>query len=95
MSYEDLLYHEERGVATITINRPAVHNAFRAQTVDELLHAVSRAQEGDDGLRVLQLLMKELPLKTAVRLAADITGAARNDLYERALQLRERDGSAG
>lgn len=43
MSYEDLLYHEERGVATITINRPAVHNAFRAQTVDELLNAVSRA----------------------------------------------------
>lgn len=42
-TYEDILYREECGVATITINRPAVYNAFRAATVDELLHAVARA----------------------------------------------------
>jgi 2-ketocyclohexanecarboxyl-CoA hydrolase len=41
--YEDILYHQAAGVATITINRPAVYNAFRAQTVEELIHAVSRA----------------------------------------------------
>ena len=38
--------------------------------------------------RVLRLLLAELPLKTAVRLAADITGAARNTLYEQALAWR-------
>jgi 16S rRNA (cytidine1402-2'-O)-methyltransferase len=38
---------------------------------------------------VLQLLLAELPLKTAVRLAADITGAARNDLYDTALKLKK------
>lgn len=43
MDYEDILYDVSEGVATITINRPAVYNAFRAQTVDELLHAVARA----------------------------------------------------
>ncbi len=38
--------------------------------------------------RVLRLLLPELPLKTAVKLAAEITGQARNALYQRALDLR-------
>lgn len=38
--------------------------------------------------RVLALLLAELPLKTAVRLAADILNAPRNALYEAALQLK-------
>lgn len=43
MDYQDLLYVEQDGVATITINRPEVYNAFRAQTVEELIHAFQRA----------------------------------------------------
>lgn len=39
-------------------------------------------------LRVLTLLLAELPLKTAVKLAADITGAAKNELYDAALALK-------
>ena len=38
--------------------------------------------------RVLRLLLNELPVKTAVRLASEITGQARNAMYEQALRLR-------
>ena len=41
--FEDIIYEERDGVARITINRPKVYNAFRAQTVEELIEAVKRA----------------------------------------------------
>ena len=46
------------------------------------------ASEGE-GLRVLKLLLTELPLKTAVKLAAEITGQSRNTLYEAALAMKK------
>ena len=54
-----------------------------------VLHASAPHQGPDDSSRVLQLLLAELPLKTAVRLAAEITGAARNELYDAALKLKK------
>ena len=55
-----------------------------------VLHPAPRALPKDDGLRVLQLLLLELPLKTAVKLAAEITGAPRNDLYDSALKFKNK-----
>lgn len=37
--YQDILYENRNGAAWIIINRPEVYNAFRGQTVEELIHA--------------------------------------------------------
>ena len=44
-TYNDILYSKAEGIARISINRPEVHNAFRPETVFELLDAFSRARE--------------------------------------------------
>lgn len=53
-----------------------------------LLHPTPPTDDHGDALRVLRLLMQELPLKSAVRLAAEITGAPRNALYDTALEWK-------
>jgi len=45
-AFEDLEYHKSpEGIAKIAINRPEVHNAFRPETVRELLVAFADAKE--------------------------------------------------
>ena len=52
-----------------------------------VLHPMPQENTGlGEAERVLDLLLLELPVKTAVKLAADISGAPRNRLYELALQ---------
>ena len=43
---------------------------------------------GPEAVRVLELLLAELPLKQAVKLAAEISGASKNALYDLALEKR-------
>jgi 16S rRNA (cytidine1402-2'-O)-methyltransferase len=51
--------------------------------------AIKVAEEvSEDSQRVLKLLLSELPLKQAVKLAAEITNEKKNDLYELALALK-------
>lgn len=42
----------------------------------------------DEAKRILQTLLSELPLKQAVKLAAEISGEKKNALYDLALQLK-------
>ena len=57
------------------------------------LHPLARVAASEDGpdaeaLRVLKLLLAEMPLKGAARLAAEITGGSKNALYQAGLALK-------
>ncbi len=66
----------------------AESNRSRGEFVLVLHPAVVTVESGAE-LRVLKMLLAELPLKTAVKLTADITGASKNVLYEAALELKK------
>lgn len=55
MGYEDIIYERKDGVATITINRPEVLNAFRTKTIEEMTEAVmDAAQDRSIGVIVIK-----------------------------------------
>lgn len=54
-----------------------------------LVQGAPEAGRGGEGERVLALLLAEgLPVKQCAKLAAEITGAGKNDLYARALAMK-------
>ena len=52
--FETVLYEVSDGVATVTLNRPEVHNAFNQQMQNEL-HTLWRALRGEDDVRAVVL----------------------------------------
>ncbi len=59
-----------------------------------VLHPRAPTAQPMQDTRILELLLEQLPLKSAVKLAAEVTGESRNALYELALSLKSKD-SAG
>ncbi|MEK7874614.1 MAG: 16S rRNA (cytidine(1402)-2'-O)-methyltransferase, partial [Pseudomonadota bacterium] len=55
-----------------------------------LVEGAPEAAAADAGTahRALEILLRELPLKQAVKLAAQIGGGGRNELYQRALEMK-------
>jgi 16S rRNA (cytidine1402-2'-O)-methyltransferase len=65
-------------------------NRLRGEFVVVVAGAAENEQaKTEEAERILRLLLAELPLAQAVKLAAEITGARRNVLYERALQIAD------
>ena len=60
-----------------------------------LIHALDKPKQDNaddldaESLRILKLLLTELPLKTAVKMTSDITGASKNVVYDTALALKK------
>lgn len=52
MTYEQILYATDEGVATITLNRPDKLNSFTAKMAGETLHALNAAK-GDKAVRAI------------------------------------------
>jgi 16S rRNA (cytidine1402-2'-O)-methyltransferase len=67
-------------------------NQQRGEFVVLVSGAVPQAGLSVETLNTLSLLLEELPLKQAVQLAAKISGANRNELYQRALALKSAEG---
>ena len=44
-NYSDILYHKADGIARVTINRPEKRNAFRPETVTQMIAAFTDARE--------------------------------------------------
>jgi len=63
-------------------------NQQRGEFVVLVSGAVPQLGLSMESLSTLSQLLDELPLKQAVHLAAKITGANRNELYQRALQIK-------
>lgn len=61
-----------------------------------VIHGTATRRDPEDlaTARMLKLLMRDLPLKQAVALTAEISGGARNALYEQALALKQHDAAA-
>ncbi len=58
-----------------------------------MVHGAEAAASGEsdggvDTDRLLRVLMAELPVKKVAKMASELTGRSRNDLYQRALELR-------
>jgi dihydroxynaphthoic acid synthetase len=48
VDYEDILFEIDGTTAVVTMNRPARYNAFRARTVEEMIHALRRSWADHD-----------------------------------------------
>lgn len=54
-----------------------------------VLHPAPRQDNTTSATRTLTILLAHLPLKSAVKVAAELTGASRNQLYAQALDLQK------
>lgn len=67
-------FDEERGIGTITLNRPESLNALNAQLSEDIVSGLKRLEERDDGERGLRVVVIEGAGEKAFCAGADIGG---------------------
>ncbi len=84
----ETIYSCNLGDAVAWLNADA--NQQRGEFVLLIEAAASKEEDAipEEAIRIMKLLLAELPLKQAVALATEITRLKKNDLYEFALQLK-------
>ena len=89
-----------RGSLRELLDKSSADADFSRGEIVLIIGGASQAESGDGDLeaksrldKVLIVLLAELPLKQAARLAAQITGARDNESYKRALFLKEQSVS--
>lgn len=86
--YQDILFEKNDGVARITINRPKVLNAFRFETIDDLVNAFGDvAGDADIGVVVVSGAGKNFSSGGDVNMEAEFDESTARKLYGRCLQL--------
>lgn len=86
--YKDILYEKSDGVARITFNRPKVLNAFRVETIDDLVDAFRDAAEDPDvGVVVVSGAGKNFSTGGDVNMEAGFDESTARKLYGRCLML--------
>ena len=71
-SYEDILFHKsDEGIARIAINRPEKRNAFRPQTIAELIDAFDIVRN-DENIGVVLLQVRDLTRKAFILFVLEV-----------------------
>src|SRR5205085_265275 len=87
MHYEQILYAVDRGILTITLNRPEKLNAFTGTMQNELIDAFKRANE-DDAIRAVVVT----GAGRAFCAGADLSAGAKTFDYEARSDRPDRSG---
>jgi enoyl-CoA hydratase/carnithine racemase len=91
-TYETLLYEEDDGVATVTLNRPDVHNAFDQQMQAEMRAMWQSLRRNDDVRAIILTGAGEQAFCTGIDRAESIEQGYLND-EERRLKMANQTGT--
>ena len=87
MRYESVAFEVERGVGTLTLNRPEVLNAINQRMVDEVLEVQARAA-ADDSVRVVVLAGAGRAFSAGFDLKESDSGETRRGVAENRVMLQ-------
>ena len=86
-TFERFIYDSAQGVKNWLLSE-AAHS--KGEFVLILPPRLKASDEGDEKEKILTLLLEELPLKQAVSIACKLTQANKNELYDLALQIKNK-----